>query len=73
MVIFHLHLTLGVSPQLECWNAGKVECWVKKLDYIPIKPTIPSFQSYFLQFEWKVGKYLTDQNMKGSGVLPSGA
>jgi hypothetical protein len=40
---------------MECWNNGIV---------------VKAVWSYFFQFGWKVGKYLSGQNIKGSGVLP---
>jgi hypothetical protein len=32
---------------------------------------IDAISSYFLEFEWKVGKHLTGQDVKGNRVLPN--
>jgi len=33
--------------------------------------SIDAISSYFLEFEWKVGKYFTGQDVKGNRILPT--
>jgi len=32
---------------------------------------VNAISSYFLEFEWKVGKYFTGQDVKGNRILPN--
>jgi hypothetical protein len=45
MVILHLRINFGASPQLECWNTGKMEYWVRKFNNIPMSRIVQIFNA----------------------------
>jgi predicted acetyltransferase len=36
---------------MEYWNVGMLECWVRKLDYILVKPKVPVFHASIIPFK----------------------
>jgi hypothetical protein len=60
MDILHLHLKLGASPQLEFWNIGKLECWVRNFDNIPISRILQIFNTMHPQTQYSTPAFVAD-------------